>query len=340
MNKCFLPVSLFSVGLAWLVVPAASGAPAASPPVISVAEPVHDFGVVAEGEPARHLFKVKNSGGMPLEIKSVSATCGCTAAAPREKLIAPGKTGEIQVSFDTRARSGRNEKSVTVVTNDPSTPVLTLRIVAEVVQLLGFDPPFGYVNGVAGEKIRSEVWLNGTLAGQARPKISRVEPRERAKVAIIERGIGAERQRGLSIELEPPPIGDGEVRVVLATGLPQRPVLEHSLRWSVRGNIEAPRLVHLDLAQPTLRERVIQVTSRRQDFHLKAARVLEGPFRAQVVGGGASPRSVKLTSTLVGPPAAYTQGKLILESNDPLEPVKEIRLSIAANRPDQISKPH
>src|SRR5262245_49932812 len=77
-------------------------------PVITIASPVYDFGTVMEGEPARHKFEVKNTGGAPLDIKSLVASCGCTAAALKQKILAPGDSTEIEVTFDTRGRRGKN----------------------------------------------------------------------------------------------------------------------------------------------------------------------------------------------------------------------------------------
>jgi hypothetical protein len=102
--------------------------------------------------------------------------------------------------------------------------------------------------------------------------------------------------------------------------------------WQVRGNIQAPRSIHLDLAQPTQQESVFQVASRLPDFRLAAARVLEGPFQVTVMGTGAGTRSVKVATTLAAAPAAFTRGKLVLESNDPLEPRKEILLTLSPRR--------
>jgi hypothetical protein len=311
----------------------AANAAQSGSPVIVIDKPVHDFGAVPEGGAARHLFKVRNTGKAPLEIKSVTASCGCTAAAPKEKQIAPGGSGEIEVSFDTRGRPGKTEKTVTVASNDPRTPTTILTIKVHVEQLLGFEPTFTFLTGFAGEGVKGETWLSGKLAGDARPRITRVEPQGPTKVQLIERKTDAGPQRGLRFQLAPRTIGQGTFKVVVATGIGERPEVEHQVTWSIRGNVEAPTVVYLDLAQPDLKERVIHVTSRRPDFRLKAARVLDGPFTAQLLPGGEGPRrAVKLTTTQPQPPPSQIAGKLVLESNDPLEPRKEIALTLAAVR--------
>lgn len=306
---------------------------AAPAPAITVEKPAHDFGTVAEGGPVRHFFKVKNTGDAPLEIHSVSASCGCTAAAPKEKLIAPGKNGEIEVTFDTSGRPGKTEKSVTVASNDPKTPALKLVIKVNVEQLLGLEPAFTYLQAAAGEQPRAEVWLSGKLATKGKLAVARMEPPGKLRVEPIERKTDRGKQRGLRIGLAQQQPGEGMVKVIVATGVTARPELEHAVHWSLRGNLDAPRSIHFDLGQPGQGERIIQVTSQRPDFQLKTARVVEGPFQATLLPGAPNAqRSIKLTTTLAAAPPAHTKGKLVLESNDPLEPTREVALSLAALR--------
>ena len=73
------------------------------------------------------MFKFKNTGDKPLMITNAKGSCGCTVPQwPREP-IAPGQSGEIKVSYDTK-RVGNFAKSVTLTTNVPENPTVVLRI--------------------------------------------------------------------------------------------------------------------------------------------------------------------------------------------------------------------
>jgi LEA14-like dessication related protein len=86
--------------------------------IVAVDSVVHDFGEVNEAdEPVVHIFKVKNDGNAPLIITKVAASCGCTTPEWTKEPIAPGKTGEIKVSFDTRNRPGLFTKTIAVYSN-------------------------------------------------------------------------------------------------------------------------------------------------------------------------------------------------------------------------------
>jgi len=91
----------------------------------------HDFGEIAEGTLAKHVFKFTNTGKVPLIIKDARGSCGCTVPDwPREP-IGPGKEGEIKVQFNSQGRSGMQTKTVTLTTNTQE-GVQTLQIKAKV----------------------------------------------------------------------------------------------------------------------------------------------------------------------------------------------------------------
>ncbi|MEY3052808.1 MAG: hypothetical protein RLY31_2593 [Bacteroidota bacterium] len=78
---------------------------------------VFDFDEVGEGAMVRHVFRFENTGKVPLVINNAQSTCGCTVPAwPREP-VPPGRTGEIEVEFNTAGKEGFQEKSVTIAAN-------------------------------------------------------------------------------------------------------------------------------------------------------------------------------------------------------------------------------
>lgn len=100
----------------------------ASAPVAKFSANEHDFGDMVQGEKKEHTFSLTNSGKTDLLIRNVRSSCGCTAVAPSKKVIAPGETAPIKVTFDSSGKRGRQSKSITVITNDPKNPTTTLRV--------------------------------------------------------------------------------------------------------------------------------------------------------------------------------------------------------------------
>jgi hypothetical protein len=76
-----------------------------------------DFGTIEQGEKVSHVFKFTNTGNEPLVINSAKATCGCTVPKWPNEPIAPGKGGEIMVEFDSKGKSGMQNKKVTITAN-------------------------------------------------------------------------------------------------------------------------------------------------------------------------------------------------------------------------------
>lgn len=89
-----------------------------------------DYGEITKGSDGVRVFEFTNTGNAPLIISKVSSTCGCTIPKKPEAPILPGKTGEIQVKYDTN-RVGPIRKAITVISN-ADTPTVVLKLKGEI----------------------------------------------------------------------------------------------------------------------------------------------------------------------------------------------------------------
>jgi hypothetical protein len=90
----------------------------------------HDFGRIAEGVKVRTKFKFTNTGPNPLIISKCVGSCGCTVPKWPKEPIPSGKSGEIEVEFDSAHKSGEQGKTVTVSANtSPSSYILSIHSV-------------------------------------------------------------------------------------------------------------------------------------------------------------------------------------------------------------------
>ncbi|MEP3838998.1 MAG: DUF1573 domain-containing protein [Algibacter sp.] len=85
-----------------------------------------DYGTVEKGANGVRVFEFTNTGNEPLIISNVKSSCGCTVPSKPEGPIMPGKTGEIQVKYDTN-RVNPIRKTITVMSN-AETPTVALKI--------------------------------------------------------------------------------------------------------------------------------------------------------------------------------------------------------------------
>ena len=101
-------------------------------PKIAFDKKQHDFGQVAAGQKLTVEFPFTNTGKDKLDIRATKAICGCTVSRPDEDVLKSGKSSRVMVTFDTSGRQGKQQKTVTVFSNDPTNPTQELTITAEV----------------------------------------------------------------------------------------------------------------------------------------------------------------------------------------------------------------
>jgi len=77
-------------------------------------------------------YPFTNTGQEVIEITETSATCGCTVPTLEKKTYAPGESGELKAVFTVGSRQGKQRKSITVVTQDPSGNATTYELKLEV----------------------------------------------------------------------------------------------------------------------------------------------------------------------------------------------------------------
>ena len=112
-------------------------------PRLTIIEPVKDYGTIPKGDKLDWSFLVKNTGTADLQVIAARPSCGCTVA-DFDKVIKPGETGKVTAHVDTAAFAGPISKTITLETNDPSTPTSMLTLHA-IVQPYVEAYPVGFV---------------------------------------------------------------------------------------------------------------------------------------------------------------------------------------------------
>lgn len=90
-----------------------------------------DYGTIEKGSNGVRVFEFTNTGNAPLIVSNVTSSCGCTIPKKPEGPILPGKTGQIEVKYDTN-RVNPIRKTITVISN-ADTPTVALKIKGEVI---------------------------------------------------------------------------------------------------------------------------------------------------------------------------------------------------------------
>lgn len=76
-----------------------------------------EFGEVKQGQVVTATFRLKNKGKSPIILSNVQTTCGCTVPVWTREPIAPGKTAEINATFNSAGKMGQQNKVITIYSN-------------------------------------------------------------------------------------------------------------------------------------------------------------------------------------------------------------------------------
>ena len=95
--------------------------------ILKFEQEIHNFGTIQEGDPAVHEFKFTNEGDQPIIMSNVRASCGCTTPFWTREPVAPGETGSIKASYNSKGRPGNFHKTITITSNS-TTPTKVLQI--------------------------------------------------------------------------------------------------------------------------------------------------------------------------------------------------------------------
>jgi hypothetical protein len=109
-------------------------------------------------------FRYQNKGDKTIAIKSVTTSCGCTAASAKQT-AEPGEKGEVTATFTMGDRIGTQQKGITVVTDDAANPTTTLTLKVVIPQVLELQPTFVFWQ--AGEEAKAK-----TIVGKVGKDVS------------------------------------------------------------------------------------------------------------------------------------------------------------------------
>lgn len=114
--------------------------PARPSPRIEISETTVELGKVRSRQKVQEKVTLKNSGDAILKISKVQSSCGCTAAVPGKKELAPGESTMLDISFTAGLYPGKTQKTVTIHSNDPKSPATAVKVAAEVVTRATAEP--------------------------------------------------------------------------------------------------------------------------------------------------------------------------------------------------------
>ena len=75
---------------------------------------------------------LKNIGTDTLFIFSVQPSCGCTTAKQPKRFLTPNESDESEIEFNSSGYRGKVEKYINVISNDPTSQNVSVKLIADV----------------------------------------------------------------------------------------------------------------------------------------------------------------------------------------------------------------
>ena len=108
-----------------------------------------------EESEVRASFKVTNNGDETLRITDIKASCGCTGSVIDRRIIEPGKSTEIQATFNKGKRKGKNHTKLNVYIDSQPDAVATLHMIVDIPELVETQPRIVFWNDKTAKTPRS-----------------------------------------------------------------------------------------------------------------------------------------------------------------------------------------
>ncbi len=292
---------------------------------LDFAPPRLDLGVLVENRPVRSNVDLHNPGAREVPIRQVSSSARCEWHGIPATL-APRTTARLSVVCQSDLL-GPFEESLTVLDVAQGGALATLQIDGKVEPLIGFDTAHVDLRPEFGQTVSADAHLIGTQAAAASPRVTSTGGD--LVTAVLLPSDGGNPQ-GVRVSCQGRRVGMHAGSTVVDTGVAARPTLTLSWGCRVPATLEVdPSTPYFNLRASGDRAMQIRVRSSQPGFLVKAARIVEGPFRATLekpTPDGSTPITIRVDNDAIPDDARSATGKLLIESNDQREPRREVPL--------------
>lgn len=150
----------------------------------------HDFGLMSAGAKGEHVFTITNVGTGPLKLIVGESTCKCTLGELSREVLQPGESADAKVKWVVKTNEDSFGQEAQVITDDPNTPVVRLRVEGKVVRQFDLSPSTITFGGVAyNEPIVGESTIYSFIEGKmdyVEAKVSDPAMNELASIEVRE----------------------------------------------------------------------------------------------------------------------------------------------------------
>lgn len=108
--------------------PTPVGEEATKAPILFIKEPAIDLGRFRQSDLIDKSVAIVNNGKRDLQIKAIQSNCTCLTTELNKKVVYPGDSSMLKISFKPQNRGGTQLKAITLYSNDPRNPVQRINV--------------------------------------------------------------------------------------------------------------------------------------------------------------------------------------------------------------------
>jgi hypothetical protein len=255
-------------------------------------------------------FNIKNGGTADLQIR---------ANGRSDRTIKPGETELLSVKINCHKLKGKFTRPISVDTNDPSNPLVTLNCAGEILESAVAEPPqinFGVISRASPTAADQKVTITGGSSGPITPKLKEFSiPGVEAALVEVEPGKKWELTAKLTDTKAAPRVhGDFEIE----TGVAQAPVLKVPIFAMLAPRATAePRSVIVPKDRDGKWQQVVKIVwDGPEPGHITAAQSDDPGVIAEVQGKEGEPQGVVVKIAEGFKPTARNYA-VIIDTSDP-----------------------
>jgi len=102
----------------------------AKAPILKPDSSLVDFGRIRSGTNGLQELTLKNAGKKELILRSLQPNCSCVTASLDQMTLKAGAEAKVKIIFNTQGRKDTQQKSLTIYSNDPQSPVQRITLMA------------------------------------------------------------------------------------------------------------------------------------------------------------------------------------------------------------------
>lgn len=195
------------------------------------------FGKIYQtGAMVHKVITLKNIGSDSITIKSVTTSCGCTAALVATSALAPGQETDVRIQFNPTGYIGDVTKYVYISNSYRKDPLMTVRMSGYVAYALQPTPGYALFNNARlGKRDSAEISLSNTTEKAMR--ITKVDlPSKEITYKLSKKVLQPGDFANLNLYLDPTNLRDIDGYIVIHTTSDVQPQLQIRVFAGLIGN--------------------------------------------------------------------------------------------------------